>query len=57
MLLEEYLISRQFHDALIPTVHTKMILEQLFESLNDQEREVSIMHARWGLKQQDMAGL
>ncbi len=38
-------------------MHTKMILEQLFESLNDQEREVIIMHALWGLKHHEIAGL
>ena len=32
-------------------IHTKMILEQLFEQLNDREREIIIMYSLWGLKQ------
>lgn len=38
-------------------MNTKMILEYLFESLNDQEREVIIMHSLWGLKHYEIADL
>ena len=38
-------------------IHTKMILEQLFEQLNDREREIIIMYSLWGLKHIEIAKL
>ncbi|WP_187117123.1 RNA polymerase sigma factor [Candidatus Stoquefichus massiliensis] len=36
---------------------TKLILEELFTALNDQERQVIIMHSLWGLKHLEIASL
>lgn len=36
---------------------TKLILEELFTVLNDQERQVIIMHSLWGLKHFEIANL
>lgn len=35
--------------------NTKMILESLFEILNDNERQVMIMHSLWGFKYHEIA--
>ena len=38
-------------------MNTEMILEKLFEVLNDQEREIIVMHSLWGLKYIEIADL
>ena len=54
-------VTQEYQDHLYcppeTDMHTQMILEHLFESLNDQEREVIIMHSLWGLKHHEIASL
>lgn len=59
LLLRRKTANQEYDDNLsLPQnvdMDTKMILEQLFEILNDKEREVIIMHSLWGLKHNEIA--
>lgn len=54
-------INQEYDDNLsLPqsmSIETQLILEQLFETLNDKERQIIIMHSLWGFKHHEIAHL
>lgn len=54
-------MNQEYDDNMsLPQVNnweTQIILEQLFQVLNDKEREIIIMHSLWGFKHYEIATL